>query len=107
LEGFRKVTSDQVSKFKNYSEYYAYNDKDIVVITRETLDHQKAITIIANLSNEPQKLNSSIRLPGQFVSGEVWYQTGFMASKGISTEVEIVHHDNIFEFFDINHLCTL
>lgn len=105
LEGFRKVTTKQIEKFKCYRQYYAYNDKDIVILTRQTQDHLKSITVIANLSNEPQKINTAIKLPGQFVSADVWYQTGFAVSKGISTEVQIVHHNNILEFFEIKHLC--
>lgn len=101
MEGFRKHTCQRVDKYKNYRKYYAYNDKNIVVMIRETNDHEKAVCIIVNLGDKAETLSRPIVLPGHYQNADVWYQTDFCQPKGVCTDVEIIHHNNVYEFFDI------
>jgi len=59
------------------------------------------VCIIVNLSKSAQSFNNPVKLPGKIYKTDVWTQSDYSMYEGQITDVEIVNHTNINEFFDV------
>lgn len=100
MEQLRKKGAESRDKFYLYNEYFAYNENDIIVLMREKKHTRESVVVIVNLSTNEQSFESPVKLPGVIHKSEVWLQKPYSQNEGFTTDVEIINHDNLSEYFD-------